>query len=131
MIHLVLINVPPMITPKILLEARANKFKSSYKGYEVLKDAEYPVHAELTGRIFVFHRKDAKKEGRIMKTTEVVWRSGDACFLLNLIADEKSHDEYEAKFFKLLGSFEALPKMAEETRLPNDAKPTSKGGPGS
>ena len=52
MIHLVLINVPPMITPKILLEARANKFKSSYKGYEVLKDAEYPVHAELTGRIF-------------------------------------------------------------------------------
>ena len=50
-----------------------------------------------------------------MKTTEVLWNDGTSCFVLNLIADEKSHDEYAAQFFKLLGSFATLPKAPAQT----------------
>jgi hypothetical protein len=54
-----------------------------------------------------------------MKTTEVLWSDGTSCFLLNLIADEKSHDEYAADFFKLLGSFESF-RQATKNAKPAD-----------
>jgi hypothetical protein len=109
-IHFVPISgLPSTLTPAMLVEARAARFKTLYKGYEVLKNADYPLQ-RMTGRIFVFRRNGSTKEAATMKTTEVLWNDGTSCFLLNLIADEKSHDEYAAQFFKLLGSFATLPK---------------------
>jgi hypothetical protein len=63
----------------------------------------------VSGRIFVFQRaaKGEEKPG-VMKTPEVLWRSGGSCFLLNLIAQKPAHDEYLPKFVALLNSFETL-----------------------
>ena len=111
-INFVPISLPPALTPAMLVEIRAKKFKTQYKGFEVLKNADYPVQ-RMPGRILVF-RRDGTKEATTMKTTEVLWNDGTSCFILNLIADEKSHDEYAARFFKLLGSFETLSQATAE-----------------
>ena len=117
-------GLPSTLAPAMLVEARAARFKTLYKGYEVLKNADYPLQ-RTTGRIFVFRRNGAAKEAATMKTTEVLWNDGTSCFVLNLIADEKSHDEYAAQFFKLLGSFATLPKAPAQTGA-TPATPTTR-----
>ena len=127
-IHFVPVNLPSVLTPAMLVELRAARQKAMYKDYEVLKDTEYPMQ-QMTGRILVFRRAGGKKEATKMKTTEVLWSDGSSSFILNLIADEKSHDEYAAAFFKLLSSFESL-SSAPATKTEKDKSRDAPSPPG-
>jgi hypothetical protein len=113
LIHFVLIDVPAAFTPQMLTAARLARFKGTYKEFEVLKDEDYAVQ-KMKGRLLTFGRRGAGTEGTKMKTTEVLWSDGTSSFLLNLIANEKAHDDYAADFFKLLGSFESLRPSADD-----------------
>ena len=66
---------------------------------------------------------EASKESGTRKTTEVLWRSGGSCFLLNLIAEKSAHDEYLPKFTALLNSFEALEAPKGETPADTSSRP--------
>jgi hypothetical protein len=100
------------------MEIRATSFKTRYKEFEILKDEEFAVQ-RMKGRLLSFRRTGGKSEAATMKTTEALWSDGTSCFLLNLIADEKSHDEYVADFFKVLGSFESLREVAQTKKKEN------------
>ncbi len=125
-IHFVAFSVPPAaattVTPAMLLGVRSAKFKTMFKDYQVLKNEDYGFN-RMKGRILIFSRAGGDKNTVLMKGTEVMWSDGDTCYLLNLVADEKSHDEYAAAFFKLLGSFESLPRApaTTEKNKPRDA----------
>ena len=100
--------LPELFGPEVIVNVRKQRFESLYKEYKVLRDEAYES-GPVSGRIFVFERAAGKDEQPgVMKTTEVLWRSGGTCFLLNLIAEKSAHDEHLAKFTALLNSFEPL-----------------------
>lgn len=107
LIHFVAFPLPEIFGPIVIVNARKLRFKSLYKEYKILEDGPYKSES-VSGRIFVFQRAAMGKEPGAMKTTEVLWRSGGSCFLLNLIAEKSAHDEYLPKFTALVNSFEAL-----------------------
>ena len=113
LIHFVPIDVPSAFTPAMLTAIRLARFKGMYKEFEVVKDEDYAVQ-RMKGRLLVFGRLGGGSEATKMKTTEVFWSDGTSCFLLNLIANEKAHDDYSADYFKLLGSFESLRPEADK-----------------
>jgi len=102
-------GLPAVFSPAMLMEIRSAKFKTMFQNYEVLKNEDYGFN-RMAGRMLVFRRAGRGEETGTMKATEVMWSDGTSCYLLNLIADEKSHDEHTAVFFKLLASFETLPR---------------------
>jgi len=107
LIHFVAFPLPEILRPIVIVNGRKLRFTSMYKEFKVLRDEPYKSDS-VRGRIFVFQRAAGGKESGTMKTTEVVWRSGGSCFLLNLIAEKSAHDEYLPKFIELLDSFETL-----------------------
>ncbi len=117
-IHFVAMGLPSVLTPTVMIELRAGRFKTIYHEFKILKNEDYRVH-EMPGRIFAFRRAAAKNDPKVIKTTEAVWSDGTSCFLMNLIAPDPAHDEYVADFFKLLKSFETLRKPA--TKAPGQA----------
>lgn len=124
LIHFVVIDAPAAFTPGVLMSVRNARFKTIFKDYKVLKDEEYRKDG-LTGRILVFQRLAGKTDDRLMKTTEVLWSDGSACYLLNLIAGEAAHDEFAADFYKLLRSFESLSSSPKEQREEADSREDS------
>jgi hypothetical protein len=127
-IHFVALSVPPAISPATLLELRSAKFKTMFKDYKVLVNEDYGFN-RITGRMLVYRRAGKDKKTGTMKATEVMWSDGTSCYLLNLAAGEKAHDEYAAAFFKLLGSFETLPR-APATKTEKGKSPDASGLPG-
>ena len=107
LIHFVAFPLPEIFDPIVIVNARKLRFTSMYKEFKILQDEIFKSES-VSGRIFVFQRAAGAEEPGAMKTTEVLWRSGGSCFLLNLIADKSAHDEYLPKFTSLLNSFEAL-----------------------
>jgi hypothetical protein len=106
-IHFVAFPVPEVFDPTIIVNGCKARFASMYKEFKVLQDEPYNCQS-VSGRIFVFERAAGSKEPGVLKTTEVLWRSGGSCFLLYLIAEKSAHDEYLPKFTSLLKSFEVL-----------------------
>jgi len=109
-LHFVALSMPAFVTPTMLLDRRSVKLKEMHKGYEVLASNDY-VFNRIVGRMLVSRWESTDKTGGKIKETAVMWSTDAGCYLVNLEADEKSHDEYAAAFFKLLGSFETLPRV--------------------
>jgi hypothetical protein len=107
-ISFVAISVPASVTPTMLLEFRATQLKEKHKDYEALAKKDYSFN-QMTGRMLVSRWTGTDKKSAKIKETAVMWNTDRGCFLVNLIADENSHDEYAAALFKLLGSFAILP----------------------
>lgn len=115
LIHFVAISLPPAVTPTMLMELRLSRLKAMHKEFELLKNEPYRL-PRTEGRTLVFHNLKEKPTPTRMKTTEILWQEKSGCFLLNLIADEASHDQYLADFHKLLASFELLPDAPQKSQ---------------
>lgn len=108
LIHFVAISLPPAVTPTMLMELRLARLKTMHKEFDLVKNEPYRL-PRSEGRTLVFRNLKEKPTPTRMKTTEILWQEKSGCFLLNLIADEASHDQCLADFLKLLASFELLP----------------------
>lgn len=130
-IHFMAFGLPAatasVVTPTTLLELRSSHLKTTFKDYEVVTNEDHDFN-QMKGRILVFRRSSGGEKTGKMKGTEVMWSDGATCYLLNLVADEKSHDDYAAAFFKLLNSFETLPRAAA-TKTENDKSGDASGQP--
>jgi hypothetical protein len=105
--YFVPMSVPSVFTPAALLEFRAARLKQIRKGYEVLAQRDY-VFNRISGRMPVSRWTGMGKGAGMTKETAVMWSDGTSCYLLTLIADEKSHGAYSAAFFGVLDSFQSL-----------------------
>lgn len=106
-LYFVAFPLPAGAEPKMLIDARLQYFKLTFKDLEVLENAPCRVGgaAGHTSRCRSASGKDGKTK---TLRTEVIWREGDFGYLLNLFAEESLHDKHVADFRKLLASFEPL-----------------------
>ncbi len=107
LIHFVAFALPVHVDPRLLVKARKLRRSAMFSNFEVLQEEATKIRG-LSGVRFVFRRDESKKSNRKIKVTELLWIDGNSGYLLNLIADEATHDQMLASFERLAGNFELL-----------------------
>ena len=112
LIHFVAFALPVHVEPGLIVTARKLRMAPMCSNFEVLKEEGSKIHG-VKGVRFVFRRDESKKSKRKFKTTELVSIDGNSGYLLNLIADEATHDQMLASFERLAGNFESMRAVAK------------------
>ncbi len=105
LVHFLAFNLPTKLAPSVLINIRKARAASAVKDFKDIEDTKVTI-AGATGHRVTYSHKNA--QGQTLKVTEVLWTGEGAGFLLNLVADETTHDALLPQFDATVKGFESL-----------------------
>ncbi len=112
-VHFLAFNLPGNLAPSVVIKVRKERTASAVKGFQDIADEKITV-AGVAGHRVTYSYKNA--QGKSHKVTEVLWTGENAGFLLNLAADEATHDALLPQFDATVKAFESLTPAPPENK---------------